>query len=134
MHKPTFVDPDRPIVEAVEKMQKRNISSVIVGTAENPIGMFTERDVLREVVMRGIDAKKVSIYDLMCNTELKDVMCNVLTTVSQDTPLEEVAEKMMGRYVRHMPVTDDTGKIVGMVSARTVMNGLKYAYFTRRKK
>jgi CBS domain-containing protein len=134
MHSPTFVNSDKPIVEAVEEMQKRNISSVIVGTAENPIGMFTERDVLREVVMRGIDAKKVTLYDLMCNTELKEVMCRVMTKVNQDMPLEEVAEKMMGRYVRHMPVTDASGKIVGMVSARTVMNGLKYAYFTRRRK
>lgn len=134
MHSPTFVDQDKPIVEAVKKMQERNISSVIVGTAESPIGMFTERDVLREVVMRGIDAKKVSLYDLMCNTELKEVMCRVLTTVHKDTPLEDVAEKMMGRYVRHMPVTDESGKIVGMLSARTVMNGLKYAYLTRRKK
>ena|SRR3990172_2696431 len=134
MHSPTFVEPEKPIVEAVKKMQKLNISSVIVGTAEDPIGMFTERDVLREVVMKGVDAKKVSLYDLMCNTELKHVMCKVLTTVHQDTPLEEVAEKMMGRYVRHMPVVDDSKKIVGMVSARTVMNGLKYAYFTKRRR
>jgi CBS domain-containing protein len=134
MHLPTFVEPDKPIAEAVRKMDKRNISSVIVGTAENPIGMFTERDVLREVVMKGVDAKKVSLYHLMCNTELKDVMCRVITTVNENTHLEEVAEKMMGRYVRHMPVTDDSGKIVGVVSARTVMNGLKYSYYTRRKK
>jgi CBS domain-containing protein len=134
MHSPTFVSPDKPIVEAVKKMENNNISSVLVGTAEDAIGMFTERDVLREVVMRGIDAKKVLLYDLMCNTELKEVMCRVLTTVNENTPLEEVAEMMMGRYVRHMPVTNDDGKIVGVLSARTVMNGLKYSYFTRRKK
>jgi CBS domain-containing protein len=113
MHNPNFVDQDKPIVEAVKKMEDLNISSVIVGTAESPIGMFTERDVLREVVMRGIDAKRVSLYDLMCNTELKEVMCRVLTTINEDILLEEVAEKMMGRYVRHMPVTDKSGRIVG---------------------
>ncbi len=134
MHSPTFIDPDKPIVEAVKKMEKGNISSVIVGTAENPIGMFTERDVLREVVMRGIDAKKISLYDLMCSTDLKDVMCRVLTSVNENAGIEEVAEKMMGRYVRHMPVVNDDGKIVGIVSARTVMNGLKYAYFTKRRR
>jgi CBS domain-containing protein len=132
MHKPTFVDQDKAIVEAVKKMQDLNRSSVIVGTAENPIGMFTERDVLREVVMRGIDVKKISLYDLMCNTELKEVMCKVMTTVHEDTPLEDVAELMMGRYVRHMPVKNSTGKIVGIVSARTVMNGLKYSFAARR--
>jgi CBS domain-containing protein len=132
MHTPTFVDPDKPIVEAAKVMEKNNISSVIVGTPDSPIGMFTERDILREVVMKGIDAKKMTLYHLMCNTELKAVMCRVLTTVNENSPLEEVAEKMMGRYVRHMPVTDDNGKVVGIVSARTVMNGLKYAYFHSR--
>lgn len=132
MHTPTFVDPDQPIVEAVKAMTQKNISSVLVGSAEKPIGMFTERDVLREVVTKGVDAKKVSLYSLMCETGLKDVMCKTLTTVSEDTPLEEVAQKMMGRYVRHMPVVDGGGKIVGMLSARTVMNGLRFSYLSRR--
>ena len=132
MHTPTFVDPDQPIVKAVKAMTQKNISSVLVGSAEKPIGMFTERDVLREVVTKGVDAKKVSLYSLMCETGLKDVMCKTLTTVSEDTPLEEVAQKMMGRYVRHMPVVDGGGKIVGMLSARTVMNGLRFSYLSRR--
>lgn len=131
MHTPTFIGADKPIVEAVRKMERNNISSLIVGTAEDPIGMFTERDVMREVVMKGVDASQVSLYDLMCNTELKNVMCRVLTTVDEDTPLEEVAERMMGRYVRHMPVINKEGRIVGIVSARTVMNGLKYSYLRR---
>ncbi len=132
MHTPTFVDPDKPIVEAVKAMTLKNISSVIVGSAEKPIGMFTERDVLREVVSKGVDAKTVSLYTLMCETDLKDVMCRTLTTVREETPLEEVAEKMMGRYVRHMPVADGSGKIVGVLSARTVMNGLRFSYLSRR--
>ncbi|MCS4541555.1 MAG: CBS domain-containing protein, partial [Euryarchaeota archaeon] len=55
MHKPTFVDPNAPIADAVKTMIEKNISSVIVGSNDKEIiGMFTERDVLREVVAKGL--------------------------------------------------------------------------------
>ena len=40
----------------------------------------------------------------------------------------------MGRYIRHLPVTDGSGKIVGMVSARTIMNAMRVSYFKRSSK
>jgi CBS domain-containing protein len=133
MHAPTFVPPETTIAEAAKIMVRKNISSVIVGTPTDPIGMFTERDMLREVVVKNLDTQKTSLVDIMCGTELKHVMCRVITTVHQDAPVEEAAERMMGRYVRHMPVVDDEGKIVGMVSARTVMNALRRkSYFATR--
>lgn len=131
MHSPTFVDPSTSIADAAKIMVEKNISSVIVGTATKPVGMFTERDMLREVVVKGLDSKGISLVDLMCGTELKDKMCKVIITVNENEPIEKAAEKMMGRYVRHMPVTNNSGKIVGMVSARTVMNAMRVAYFKR---
>ncbi len=125
MHAPTFVSPDTTIAEAAKIMVRKNISSVIVGTPKEPIGMFTERDMLREVVVKNLDTKKTSLYDIMCGTELKHVMCRVITTINWNEPVEEAAERMMGRYVRHLPVVNDEGEIVGMVSARTVMNALR---------
>lgn len=134
MHNPTFVDPSMSIADAAQIMVEKNISSVIVGTPTRPVGMFTERDMLREVVVKGLDSKVISLVDLMCGTELKDKMCKVIITVNQNETLEKAAEKMMGRYIRHLPVTDDDGKIVGMVSARTIMNAMRVAYFKRSSK
>ncbi len=135
MHAPTFVDPDTSVADAAKIMVRKNISSVIVGTAKDPIGMFTERDMLREVIIKGLDSKKTSLVDIMCSTELKHVMCRVITTINWNEPVEEAAERMMGRYIRHLPVVNDDGEIVGMVSARTVMNALrrKAAVSLRRK-
>ncbi|MCS4541118.1 MAG: CBS domain-containing protein, partial [Euryarchaeota archaeon] len=125
--------PNAPIADAVKTMIEKNISSVIVGSNDKEIiGMFTERDVLREVVAKGLDATKVSLIDVMCSKELKHLMCRVTITVNENAPIEEAADKMMGRYIRHLPVTNDDGKIVGMVSARTVMNALKYANLRRK--
>lgn len=134
MHGPTFVDPSTSIADAAKIMVEKNISSVIVGTPTNPVGMFTERDMLREVVVKGLDSKGISLVDLMCGTELKDKMCKVIITVNENETLDKAAEKMMGRYIRHLPVTSDDGKIVGMVSARTIMNAMRVAYFKRATK
>lgn len=134
MHSPTFVDPSTPIADAAKIMVEKNISSVIVGTPTNPVGMFTERDMLREVVVKGLDSKGILLVDLMCGTELKDKMCKVIITVNENETLDKAAEKMMGRYIRHLPVTDNDGRIVGMVSARTIMNAMRVAYFKRASK
>jgi CBS domain-containing protein len=131
MHSPTFVDSSTSIANAAKIMVEKNISSVIVGTPTNPVGMFTERDMLREVVVKGLDSKGISIVDLMCGTELKDKMCKVIITVNENETLDKAAEKMMGRYIRHLPVTNDDGKVVGMISARTVMNAMRFSYFKR---
>ena len=133
MHRATFVDPEVTAKEAAKIMEDKNISSVIVGTPEDTIGMFTERDMLREVVGKGFDPSKAKLIDIMCSKELKDIMCRVITTVSEDAEIAEAAERMMGRYVRHLPVVDGSGKIIGMVSARTIMNALKYAYMRSKK-
>ncbi|GBE54245.1 MAG TPA: CBS domain-containing protein [Euryarchaeota archaeon] len=125
MHAPTFVDPGTSVADAAKIMVRKNVSSLLVGTPKDVIGMFTERDMLREVIINGLDSKKISLVDIMCSTELKSVMCRVLTTINWNEPVEEAAERMMGRYVRHLPVSNDDGEIVGMVSARTVMNALR---------
>lgn len=125
MHQPTFVPADTNVADAAKIMVRKNLSSVIVGAPKDPIGMFTERDMLREVVMKGLDTKKISLYDIMCGTELKNVMCRVITTINWNEAIEEAAEMMMGRYVRHLPAVNDNGEIVGMLSARTVMNALR---------
>ncbi len=134
MHGPTFVDPSTPVADAAKIMVEKNISSVIVGTPTSPVGMFTERDMLREVVVKGLDSRGISLVELMCGTELRDKMCRVIVTVNQDETLDKAAEKMMGRYIRHLPVTDGSGKIVGMVSARTIMNAMRVSYFKRSSK
>jgi len=58
-------------------------------------------------------------------------MCKVIITVNENETLDKAAEKMMGRYIRHLPVTNDDGKVVGMISARTVMNAMRFSYFKR---
>jgi CBS domain-containing protein len=120
MHGPTFVSPETLVCDAAKIMKEKNISSVIVGTAEKPIGMFTERDIARKVAANGLDCSV---------TRVKDTMSTKVETVSEDSPVEEAITRMMTHYVRHMPVVDKKGKIVGMISARTVMDALRYHYF-----
>ncbi|MDI6859407.1 MAG: CBS domain-containing protein [Methanocellales archaeon] len=119
MHKPTFIDPYSTVTDAAKIMCEKNIASVIVGSNINPMGMFTERDILRKVIVKKYDPER---------TLLKDVMHSGVVTVNKDASVRDASRLLMAHYIRHLPVSDDTGKIIGMLSARTVMKNLQYSY------
>ncbi|MDI6888747.1 MAG: CBS domain-containing protein [Methanocellales archaeon] len=122
MHKPTFVDPRATVTDAARIMCEKNIASVIVGSATNPMGIFTERDVIRKVIVKNLDPRI---------TLIKNVMHPEVITINEGAPIQEASRLLRAYYIRHLPVSDDSGKIIGMLSARTVMDGLKYAYVSR---
>ncbi|MFQ5888186.1 MAG: CBS domain-containing protein [Candidatus Hydrothermarchaeales archaeon] len=119
MHKPTFVDPNTTVTDAAKIMAKKNISSVIVGTAEKPIGMFTERDIARKVIANGLESS---------DTKIKDAMTQAVFTVNVNAKVEDAIGTMMAHYIRHLPVANDNGEVVGMLSARTLIDGIRYWY------
>ncbi|MEM4042276.1 MAG: CBS domain-containing protein [Saccharolobus sp.] len=100
-------------IEAVKIMYQHNIGSlVIVNEKGEPVGIFTERDLLRAIA---------------CNKNLNDSVENLgtygkLITVKHNSPIGEVAEKMVKNNVRHIVVVDDEGKLVGVISMRDIIN------------
>ena len=99
--------PDATVLEAVERMNDHKIGALVVMDGEDVVGMFTERDVLRRVVgqERSPSATKVG-----------DVMTTEVVCCKPDMDLDDVAAIMKNRRVRHVPVCDRGGHLVGMVS------------------
>ena len=99
--------PDATVLEAVERMNDHKIGALVVMDGEDVVGMFTERDVLRRVVgqERSPSATKVG-----------DVMTSEVVCCKPDADLDDVAAIMKNRRVRHVPVCDRGGQLVGMVS------------------
>jgi CBS domain-containing protein len=95
--------------DAAEMMSERNIGAVIVLREGRMCGIFTERDLMTKVAAKGLDCG---------TTEVRDVMTTGLVTVTGQTDLEECLDKMNEGGFRHLPVVDDEGEPIGMISQR----------------
>ncbi len=100
------------VAMAVEEMSKANKGSVIIVNDElKPIGIFTERDLLMRVCARGLDMK---------TTTLGSVMTRNPVTVNENDSARRVMELMNHFGFRHVPVVDEEGRLIGVVSLRDI--------------
>lgn len=98
--------PDQTVLEAAKLMNTRGIGSVVVTEQGELRGIFTERDVLRRVVA---EAREPS------QTRLSEVMTAALVTTTAEMTVEECAELMTRRRIRHLPVLR-SGQLAGVVT------------------
>ena len=115
MSKFVTVDASRSIYDTIEVMIKKNTSCIILLSDGEPKGIFTERDVLTRVAIKNIDSRK---------SHIKEVMTADPVSMTQSTLIAEVLAEMDQRGFRNMPIRNDRGELVGIVSMADV---LKYA-------
>ena len=102
-----FTTPGATVLEAVNQMNEHKIGALVVMDEGRVVGMFTERDVLRRVVGDGRTAS---------GTLVEQVMTSKVVCCEADTDLDDVATLMKNRRIRHVPVCNGDGKLLGMVS------------------
>jgi len=105
------VAPETIVYHALELMYEKNISAVLVMENEKPVGIFTERDYARKVVLKGKTSKE---------TRIDEIMTRDLITVSPENPIEEAMKIMSTKHIRHLPVIEN-GRLVGIVSIGDVV-------------
>ncbi len=105
------VPADATLADVARALADGELGAVIVGDEDRPAAIVSERDIVRAVAT-GRDPASTPALDL-ASTEL--VWCDVEATV------DEVAGLMMDRYVRHVLVEDESGELVGIVSARDLL-------------
>jgi len=92
-------------------MFEKNIGALLVMEQGEFIGIFTERDYARKVILKGRASKEILIREAMTDNP---------TTVSSDNTIEDCMTLMTNHFIRHLPVVDDD-KIVGIVSIGDVV-------------
>ena len=105
-HHVISVRPTDTVLHAANLMNERGIGGLLVLDTEEPVGIFTERDVLRRVVAQGRDPAA---------TTVSEVMSAPVTTCEPGLNLDEAAALMTGRRIRHLPVRDG-GRLIGVVT------------------
>ncbi len=102
------VRPDASVQEAVNAMADVNVGAILVMDRGKLCGLFTERDVMRRVLAVGLDPHA---------TPVSDVMTVEIATVSPHITVGEAMALCTQKRVRHLPVYDDGGDLLGIVSA-----------------
>lgn len=106
------VEPTITVYKAIELMSEKNISSLLITDKEGKLlGIFTERDYARKLILKGKSSKGTLIKDLMTENPI---------TVASDSTIDDCMKVMTSKYVRHLPVVDN-GKIMGMISIGDVV-------------
>ena len=110
---PAAVGPETSAADAIRLMLEHRVGGVTVVDGDGTVtGVFTERDVLRKLALSGRDPAKTPVSELMTTPV-------VLATVN--TTPGEAFSVMMDRHFRHLPVVDDRGRLVAMLSIRNLL-------------
>jgi len=104
-----FIHPDASVKEGLELMRHRYADSLIVEkTEKNAYGIVTSIDVSDKIVAQGKNPAE---------TKVSEIMVSPLITVSPSMQIGEVASLMSQHHIHHLPVADEKGKVIGMISA-----------------
>jgi CBS domain-containing protein len=106
------VGQDVTVIEAVRIMSAQNISALVVLEGIRLAGVFSERDVLRRVVLPARDPTKTPVSEVMTRTVL---------TVRENADRSAALRIMTDHHVRHLPVVDVEGRVLTMLSMRDLL-------------
>ena len=105
------VDPQTSLAEVAKRMRQEDADSAAVMSGSRLLGIITERDLVRAIA-DGVNPQQA-------NAEV--IMSADPATVTADEEVAVVAVKMMRLGIRHLPVVDQQGKAVGLISARDLV-------------
>ncbi|ACU62837.1 CBS domain-containing protein [Chitinophaga pinensis] len=107
------VQPDDTVFDALSVLVDKNVGALVVlGDNEKVLGIFSERDYARRVILKGRASKE---------TLIREIMTEHPFTVTEEDSIQDCMVKMTDKHIRHLPVTDDQLRLVGMISIGDVV-------------
>ena len=100
------ISPDATVFEAIEMMDNKNVGALLVMDGKKLVGMFSERDYTRKIVLRGKRSRE---------TKVAEIMSTNLTITHSREPVEKCLRLMTDKRIRHLPVLDGD-RVVGVIS------------------
>ena len=106
------ISPKATVFEAIESMAQKNVGALPVVESDRLIGIISERDYTRKVILKGKSSKE---------TPVKEIMTERVLTVDPSTSVADCMKVMTKQHVRHLPVLDGT-RLIGILSVGDILN------------
>ena len=114
------IDPDATVLEALKLLGEKNVGALLVRKGERLVGIFSERDYARRMILHGRSSKE---------TAVREVMTTEVFTIAPEATAGECMVHMTDRHIRHLPVLEG-GEVVGVISigdiVRAVMEDMRF--------
>ena len=108
------IGPDSTVYDALKVMAEKNIGALLVIDAGRPVGIFSERDYARQVILKGKASK---------DTPVREVMTSKVVFVRPEQSIEECMALMTDKRFRHLPILEE-GALVGILSIGDVVKAV----------
>ena len=105
------VSPDSSVYDALETLEDKNLGALVVVENGKLIGIFTERDYARKVILKGRSSKETIVMDIMSSHPV---------FVNPDSTINDCMQLMSDKFIRHLPVIDNN-QLVGVISIGDVV-------------
>jgi CBS domain-containing protein len=105
-------EPETTLLEATQIMADNHIGCIIIAKKGKAVGMLTERDVMVAIASDEYNVKK---------TKVETVMTHYLITIGPKRPLSKAIRLMSENKIKKLPVIDDKGKLVGIITASDII-------------
>ena len=115
-HEVYYVGPDQTVFESLRLMADKDIGALVVVQDDKIVGMLSERDYARKIILLGKASK---------DTLVKEIMSFPVFTIHPDQTIEEAMEMMTHHRIRHLPVVEDD-HLIGMVSIGDAVRDIIY--------
>lgn len=109
-----FIQPSYTAYEALELMAEKNVGALLVMEGGKLVGVFSERDYARKVILKGKSSK---------NTSVREIMTSEPISITPECSINDCMVLMTKNHIRHVPVMDQ-GTLIGVVSIGDVVNSI----------
>jgi CBS domain-containing protein len=111
------VKPDDTVLEALRIMADKDVGALLVMTGDKLVGILSERDYARKVILFGKTSK---------DTLVKEIMSSKVIVIDGGQTTEEAMELMTQHRIRHLPVVDENNEVIGVISMSDVLRNIIY--------
>jgi CBS domain-containing protein len=101
------IGPEATVYEALERMSEEGVGALVVMKSGGIVGLLSERDYARKIILKGRSSKETKVEEIMISPPL---------TISPGCSVDEAMRIMTEHRVRHLPVVDGAGGVLGIVS------------------
>lgn len=130
---PITIAPETSFNEALKLMKQNKIKRLIVMKDGKIVGIVTEKDLLYASPSKATTLNVWELHYLLSKLKAEEIMTKDVVTVNENTPIEDAARIMEERDISGLPVVDDSGRLVGIITQTDIFKVFVEIFGTKRE-